>query len=180
MAQDRSEIVIKVRDTVGENTGASSNKKSTSSIVRWLNNPLKQLTALMFGDQAGAFAYQIANQVVSTSLDLVEYSYNTSLSLSANYVAKREIELTTNIIKGSTGLIKSAISGAITGSALGPVGAVVGALTSVGSNAINGIISSNKAYQQQMINVVNNNTQTAFMQNRYNGTTTDFSRGTEN
>ncbi len=142
------------------------------------NNRIKEL----YGAAAGYAASQLVSMAGNMIRTSVEYNYNKQFQLSANYVARRDVDYATNAIQGGISLGQSVLGSAVAGFAVGgAVGAAIGALSTVGYSAIMGGIKSGQSYDQQRIAVAVNNTETAFARSRYtSGDGDDWGRGTDN
>lgn len=173
---DTREIVVRIKSP--KTPSYNPNNEFANDLKNVINFPKNIKSKILGGSVASNQLYEIS---VKTAKSLIDWSINRNLDLSANYVAKREINEVKTIISGTMGLVSSISSGAISGAMMGgPIGAVVGAIAGFTSNLIGGVIESEKAYDQQKIRIARNNAEASFSQSRYLGTTTDFSRGTDN
>ena len=198
MAQDTVTILIKdgttgngvpssSTATAGANASDSRTAKA-SDILNVIAHPLSALQGSiksMYGAAAGAVAAQLVSTASNVIRANVSYSYNKQFQLSANYIAKRDVDYTTNAIQGGVSLGETALSGAVAGFTLSGghvVGAVVGAALAATGSLIMSNIKSDQAYDQQRISIAVNNTETAFARSRYEmgGSGDDWGRGTDN
>ena len=174
---DTREIVVRIKSPKVP-TSFNGNQEFTNDLKNVINFPKNIKNKILGGSVAANQLYEISTR---TAKSLIDWSINRNLDLSANYVAKREINEVKTIINGTMGLLGSIGAGAISGASVGgPIGAAVGAVMGFTSNLVGGIIESEKAYDQQKIRIARTNADASFSQSRYLGTTTDFSRGTDN
>jgi len=139
--------------------------------VKKLIKPVKS-----FMDSLKAESYptwSVASTAVSTVKNVVNYSINRSIKLSANFVTERTYNQATTILSNVTSALGAVGMGFLAG---GPVGAVTAAVGTIISSGV----QTYQAYDQQNIQVQNSNLQTAFMQSRLKGSLTDWGRGTSN
>ena len=180
MAETRKitiEIVGKTTDT-GNNQAEKpvDENGQLKKNLTYLLHPIKTLEAQTLGKSVLINqAYQSAKNSI---INAVEWTHNRYFSLKENYLGQMNYNNIMTSINKVASLGTSAISGAITGSALGPVGAVAGAVIGTVGWGVNEIMN----YQQRMSNTYqllnSNNFSTNFAQVRaglING-----GRGTEN
>lgn len=168
MADTRNIVIeLKLKDSNGGNSLSSKStedKKESELDLSALLHPIKTVEKNTLGKNVVVFqAYQYAKSAIK---QMAMYEINKYYSLTENYKAQQDMSNSLTSISKVTGFGSTIVAGAMTGSSLGPVGTVAGAIVAAVGYAANEGIQTYQRFEQQNRNLATMNVQSSFQLTR--------------
>lgn len=175
MADERRIVIeLKLNNSGSNNDEESKEDENLTSILKFAQHPIKSSEEALLGKNIIFYSfYQQAKQSIKSN---GLYFINQYFNLTENYKAEQDLNNTLSYISNGASFFGSILASALIGGKAGHP--VAGAIVGAGMGAVNVVLNSYKAYDQQNIRLASMNIQSNYQKVRLG--LIDDGRGTQN